>query len=123
MESIAEDDDATSDDEAAPAASANDSDTTTETPKNSEQEDSRADTEADKNPASQAAETIEDNQETPVKYTDANDDLSSEEEPEPMREVDPKEWRKIHDEWLHAAMRAAMGNVNYHSRHRECGTY
>jgi len=27
-----------------------------------------------------------------------------------VREVDPKEWRQIHDEWLHAAMRAAMGD-------------
>jgi len=29
----------------------------------------------------------------------------------PVQEVDPKEWRKIHDEWLHAAMRVAMGNT------------
>jgi len=33
------------------------------------------------------------------------------EEPEPIREVDPKEWRRLHDEWLHAAMRAAMGDT------------
>jgi len=38
----------------------------------------------------------------------------AEEDPEdkiiPVREVDPKEWRQIHDEWLHAVMRAAMGD-------------
>jgi len=39
----------------------------------------------------------------------SNDDLS-ESEVVPVKEVDPKEWRKLHDEWLHAAMRAAMGD-------------
>jgi len=25
--------------------------------------------------------------------------------------VDPKEWHQIHDEWLHTAMQAAMGDT------------
>jgi len=25
--------------------------------------------------------------------------------------VDPKEWHQIHNEWLHAEMQAAMGNM------------
>jgi len=35
---------------------------------------------------------------------------SMDEEVTPVREVDPKEWRQLHDEWLHAAMQASMGN-------------
>jgi len=36
---------------------------------------------------------------------------SSDEEVAPVCEVKPKEWCHIHDEWLHAAMRAAMGDM------------
>jgi len=28
-----------------------------------------------------------------------------------VHEVEPKEWHHIHDEWLHAAVRAAMGDT------------
>ncbi len=46
----------------------------------------------------------------PVEAADGDPD-TSDVEPEPIREVDPKEWRRLHDEWLHAAMRAAMGDT------------
>ncbi len=37
--------------------------------------------------------------------------VSSDEEPAPVQQVDPKKWRELHDEWLHAAMRASMGDT------------
>jgi len=42
---------------------------------------------------------------------EASDNESSKATIYSVREVDPKEWRQIHDEWLHAAMRVAMGNT------------
>jgi len=38
-----------------------------------------------------------------------NEDISDE-EVEPVCEVDPKEWRQMHDKWLHAAMCTSMGD-------------
>jgi len=111
MESIAEDDDATSEEATAPAASINDTANTIETQEVREQQDPRAVVETDKEADTQGIETTETLQEKLEMHTDAEDDMLSEEEPEPVREVDPKEWRLIHDEWLHAAMRASMGDV------------
>jgi len=37
--------------------------------------------------------------------------VSSDEEPEPVKQVDPKTWRNLHDEWLHSVMHAAIGNT------------
>jgi len=50
------------------------------------------------------------NQEVAEENIDQNEELSSDKEPVPAQEVDPKEWCQIHDEWLHLAMHAAMGN-------------
>jgi len=44
-----------------------------------------------------------------------NANLSSDKEPAPIREVDPKEWHQIHDDWLHLAMCTAMGNATLQS--------
>jgi len=45
----------------------------------------------------------------------AEDLTSLDEEPELIKTVDPKEWWRLHDEWLHAAMQAAMGNTTLKS--------
>jgi len=37
--------------------------------------------------------------------------VSSDEEPEPVKQVDPKTWRGLHDEWLHLVMRTAIGDT------------
>jgi len=42
---------------------------------------------------------------------ESSDEESSEATIHLVCEVDPKEWHQIHDEWLHAAMRAAMGDT------------
>jgi len=39
------------------------------------------------------------------------EDSSSDKEVEPVCKVHPKEWRQIHDKWLHTAMGASMGDL------------
>jgi len=36
---------------------------------------------------------------------------SSDEEPSPIKQVDPRTWWQLHNDWLHVAMQAAMGNT------------
>jgi len=62
-------------------------------------------------------ESKEDKQDEPkahegMKENAAADEDSSDEEPPPVTQVDAKMWRSLHDEWLHAAMRAAMGDTS-----------
>jgi len=57
------------------------------------------------------AEDNKDHAEDQKQADDNPEDDLSESEVVPVKEVDPKEWQKIHDEWLHAAMRAAMGET------------
>jgi len=45
----------------------------------------------------------------------AEDFESSDEEPEPIQQVEPRKWRRLHDKWLHAAMRVAMGDTTLKS--------
>jgi len=56
------------------------------------------------------SETTEGQQDKSVVPSKKEGTDSSEEEPEPVQEVFLKEWRQLHDDWLHAAMQAAMGD-------------
>jgi len=38
-------------------------------------------------------------------------DKSSDKEPPPIKQVDPHTWQELHGNWLHAAVRAAMGDI------------
>jgi len=49
-------------------------------------------------------------QESSAPKAQVNEAVSSDNKPKPIWEADLKAWRQIHNEWLHVAMRAAMGD-------------
>jgi len=74
--------------------------------------------EAEHNDDTMQAEALDNNKGASGEEVDGaqeEEPKSSDEEPEPIHKVDPKEWQQLHDEWLHAAMQAAMGDTTLKS--------
>jgi len=97
MESITKDNDAMSDKESATAEKVNNVDKTIKMKAVIAPQAPRADAEEDNEAAPQVTEKHEGTQEVADKQVEVDNNMSLEEEPKLVCNVDPKEWQQIHD--------------------------